>query len=133
MTEDVTLYCPGGYHPIIVGEAGSCVTAWLVHKTDDSAEVFFAVILSKVDGIPTSEVAMLQTAAKFHRHSLSVSILLGHFPLRGPNGTHSVLATGHRPFILFTMRISITSTWPYTSCSELVICMNSSRRCAVYS
>lgn len=115
MTEEITLYCPGGYHPIIVGDIlrpsdggdergyrimnklgwGSYATVWLAQKTDSSAD-FVAVKVPKADGIPTSELAMLQAAAKFQTnngHSLHVPTLLDYFTLRGPNGTHSVLVT----------------------------------------
>ena len=83
MTEDMSLYCLGGYHPIIVGDIlspsdggdergyrimhklgwGSYATVWLAQKTDSGAE-FVAVKVSKADGIPTRELAMLQAAAK---------------------------------------------------------------------
>ena len=114
-TEDMTLYCPGGYHPTVIGDIlrptdrddergyrimhklgwGSYATVWLAQKTDYSAH-FVAVKVSKANDIPTGEPAMLQAAAKSQTdngHSLHVPTLLDHFTLRGPNGTHSALVT----------------------------------------
>lgn len=113
--EDISLYVPGGYHPIIIGTVlspepcnstvvgprqyriihklgfGSNSTVWLAQKTDSQA--FVAIKVNTADAsATTNEAEILQEA---HRRGPSPHILelLDHFTIHGPNGVHLVLVT----------------------------------------
>ena len=109
-TEPMTLYLPGGYHPIVVGDIlgpssepqyrivhklgwGAYSTVWLAQKRD-SSQAFVSVKVSTADDGTTDltrEVDMLAKAQT--EDGAHAPTLLDTFTLRGPNGTHVVLVT----------------------------------------
>ncbi|KAI5831073.1 kinase-like protein [Schizophyllum commune Tattone D] len=109
-TEDMTRYCPGGYHPVAVGNIfhgnngayrimhklgfGSYATVWLAQKTGAS-EGFVALKITTSESQGSTEAEMLSEVARMPRtlERSHVLTLLDTFEHRGPNGVHSGLVT----------------------------------------
>ncbi|KAL1757694.1 kinase-like domain-containing protein [Schizophyllum commune] len=111
-TEDMTRYCPGGYHPVAIGNIfhgnngayrvmhklgfGSYATVWLAQKTGASeSEGFVALKITTSENQGSREAGMLAEVARTSRglERSHVLTLLDTFQHRGPNGVHSVLVT----------------------------------------
>lgn len=105
--EDIDRYCPGGYHPIEVGDKlnqrysivdklgqGGYSTIWLAR--DEQLGKYVAVKVGTGDRASKESEALLKlsenAAAKDFSGRLVIPIL-DHFSLDGPNGTHSCIVT----------------------------------------
>lgn len=107
--EDVTQYCRGGYHPIILGDVfdnryrvvrklgwGHFSTVWLCRDLEEEKYVALKVVKSAQHYTETAadEIRLLEVirdADPFDSHHERIVKLLNHFTVRGVNGVHTCL------------------------------------------
>lgn len=102
--EDLSLYKPGGYHPVAIGDCfhrryrvlhklghGAFSTIWLVKDQQINKNVALKIATADWQGQPR-ETGILSRLADLHHGSASgIPSLLDQFDLDGPNGTHRCL------------------------------------------
>lgn len=107
--EDVSQYCRGGYHPIVIGDVfdnryrvvrklgwGHFSTVWLCRDLEDENYVALKVVKSAHHYTETAadEIRLLEVirdADPFDSHHERIVKLLNHFTVRGVNGIHTCL------------------------------------------
>ncbi|KAL1717671.1 kinase-like protein [Schizophyllum commune] len=120
-TEDIVRYCPGGYHPVTIGDIlcgsddgahsskgayrvmhklgfGSYATVWLGQRVESAAG--FVSLKVTIASESDKEAEMLELASGVGKQASGggegpshVLTLLDKFEHRGPNGVHSVIVT----------------------------------------
>ncbi|XP_055696076.1 SRSF protein kinase 2 isoform X3 [Lutzomyia longipalpis] len=107
--EDVSQYCRGGYHPIVIGDVfdnryrvvrklgwGHFSTVWLCWDIEDEKYVALKVVKSAphYTETATDEIHLLEvisTADPFDPNRDKIVRLLNNFTVRGVNGVHTCL------------------------------------------
>ncbi|XP_059611566.1 SRSF protein kinase 3-like isoform X1 [Phlebotomus argentipes] len=107
--EDVSQYCRGGYHPIVIGDVfdnryrvvrklgwGHFSTVWLCWDIEDEKYVALKVVKSAphYTETATDEIHLLEvisTADPFDLNRDKIVRLLNNFTVRGVNGVHTCL------------------------------------------
>ncbi|KAI0369095.1 kinase-like protein [Pilatotrama ljubarskyi] len=143
-TEALERYCPGGYHPVVIGDMfdsrpglapperryrvlnklgfGSYATVWLAR--DVRSDTFVALKITTADSgaQEAREARMLEKLAAGEtepsRHVLS---LLEHFTVDGPNGSHHVLVTDVVLPVLSIPKTSMGPGWRKAAARDLVL------------
>jgi hypothetical protein len=107
--EDVTQYCRGGYHPVVIGDVfdnryrvvrklgwGHFSTVWLCRDLEEEKYVALKVVKSAPHYTETAadEIRLLEVirdADPFDPNHDKIVKLLNHFTVRGVNGVHTCI------------------------------------------